>query len=509
MTRKKIAIILGMSSLIGLFILRWIQRAPTKADDRDHPNITSADTPAAVAHVKRGRIEDTLTISGAFKPFQDVDIHAKVAGYIKTIYVDVGDHVKAGQTLAILEVPELQAQLAGTDAAVRRAREEIRRAQGDVERAKSTHVAAHDMYVRLSQAAAQKKGLVAEQEVDDVEAKDLGSGAQLSSAQAAYSAAEQALEVAEASQKQYEALSNYTRIVAPFAGVITIRYADTGTLVASGTSSSTQAIPVVRLAQVSKLRLVLQIPESIAAQIHLGDPVKVRVQALNLEAKNNYNASLASLSAILGYPDQQNFQLVEENTEIAPPPMDVNPLIVEAIQQRPEIAALKNEVASAQKSASAEHDLWRPTVRALGVVGQAPVRDNSIPSWWGAVGVNVNIPVFNGFLYNPRVKTADLQTNINRQRLLDFQNNVARDVRDAWQDSNRSFERLSVTRQLREQTDLALDLAQSRYNLGLSSIIEFSQAELHKTEANIADTDAKYQYRLSEIVLAYTTGGRR
>jgi outer membrane protein len=137
------------------------------------------------------------------------------------------------------------------------------------------------------------------------------------------------------------------------------------------------------------------------------------------------------------------------------------------------------------------------------------VRDNSIPSWWGAVGVNVNIPVFNGFLYNARAKTADLQTNINRQRLLDFQNNVARDVRDAWQDSNRSFERLSVTRQLREQADLALDLAQSRYNLGLSSIIEFSQAELQKTEANIADTDAKYQYRLSEIVLAYTTGGRR
>ncbi len=135
--------------------------------------------------------------------------------------------------------------------------------------------------------------------------------------------------------------------------------------------------------------------------------------------------------------------------------------------------------------------------------------DNSIPSWYGAVGVNVNIPVFNGFLYNARAKTADLQTDINRQRLLDFQNNLARDVRDAWQDSNRSFERLSVTQQLREQADLALDLAQSRYNLGLSSIIEFSQAELQKTEASIADTDAKYQYRLSEIVLAYTTGEPR
>ncbi len=281
MTRKRIAIVLGMMSLIGFLILRWIQRTPTEADDRDHPLITSAGTPAAVAHVTRGRIEDTLTIAGAFKAFQDVDIHAKVAGYVKTIYVDVGDHVKEGQTLAILEVPELQAELAGTDAAVRRAREEILQAQGDVEFAKSSHVAAHDMYVRLSQAAAQKEGLVAQQEIDDQEAKDLGSEAQLSSAKAAHSAARQALEVAEASQKKYEALSNYTRIAAPFAGVITNRYADTGTLVAAGTSSSTQAIPVVRLAQVSKLRLVLPIPESIAAQIHLGDPVNVRVQALN------------------------------------------------------------------------------------------------------------------------------------------------------------------------------------------------------------------------------------
>lgn len=236
---------------------------------------------------------------------------------------------------------------------------------------------------------------------------------------------------------------------------------------------------------------------------------KARADILLLEARNNYNASLACLSAILGYPDQQNFQLVEENKETTPPPIHVNPLIAEAIQRRPEIAALKSEVESAQKSASAEHDLWRPTVSALGVVGQAPVRDNSIPSWWGAVGVNVHIPVFNGFLYNARAKTADLQTNINRQRLLDFQNNLARDVRDAWQDSNRSFERLSVTQQVREQADLALGLAQSRYNLGLSSIIEFSQAELQKTEASIADTDAKYRYRLSEIILACTTGEPR
>lgn len=234
-----------------------------------------------------------------------------------------------------------------------------------------------------------------------------------------------------------------------------------------------------------------------------------RAQLLLLEARNNHEASLASLSAVLGYPDQQSFQLAEETAEITPPPLDVNPLIAEAIQQRPEIAALKNEITSAQKSASAEHALWRPTVSALGVVGQAPVRDNAIPSWYGAVGVNVNIPVFNGFLYNARARVADLQTDVNRQRLLDFQNNLARDVRDAWQDSNRSFERLSVTSQLREQADLALNLAQARYNLGLGSIVEFTQAELQKTEADIADTDARYQYRLSQILIAYVTATPR
>src|SRR5260370_1285096 len=181
----------------------------------------------------------------------------------------------------VLAVRELQAQLAGTDAAVRRAKDEIRRAQSDVERAKSTHSASHAMYTRLSQAAQQKEGLVAQQEIDDAQAKDLGSDAQLSSAQAALSAAQQSFEVAEASRKQYEALSFFFKQKTAYAGVITLRYADTGALVAAGTSTSTQSMPVVRLAQVSKLRLVLPIPESIAAQIHLGDPVKVRVQALN------------------------------------------------------------------------------------------------------------------------------------------------------------------------------------------------------------------------------------
>jgi outer membrane protein len=230
-----------------------------------------------------------------------------------------------------------------------------------------------------------------------------------------------------------------------------------------------------------------------------------RGNLLLLEAKNNYETSLAGLSAILGYPDEQNFQLVEEPAIMAPPALDVLPLIQMALQQRPEVLALQQEVQATEKFSSAEHDLWRPTVNALGVVGEAPVRDPHIPNWYGAVGVNINISVFNGFLYNARAKAADLQSDVTRQKLADLKNNIARDVRNSWQDTNRAYERLSVTGQLREQASLAFDLAQARYNLGLGSIVEFSQADLQKTEADIADTDAKFQFQLSQIVLRYAT----
>jgi RND family efflux transporter MFP subunit len=279
---KNSKLVIAALVFLGLVAL-WAgwRHGKTEADEADQSPARAGGVTAAVAHVRRGAIAQSLTIAGAFKPFQEIDVHAKVAGYIKTIYVDVGTHVRDGQTLAILEVPELTAELAGADAAVRRAQQEIRRAQGDVERAKSGHSAAHAMYKRLEGASREKAGLVAEQELDNAQAKDLEGEAQISSAEASLSAAEQALEVAEANQRQYAALTNYMRITAPFTGVVTARYADTGALISAGTSSSTQSLPVVRLAQVSKLRLVLPIPESLAGQIHLGDPVKVHVQASN------------------------------------------------------------------------------------------------------------------------------------------------------------------------------------------------------------------------------------
>ena len=291
MTKKNLLIALFIVVIGSLVAWHWIGRTRTEADDAGHPVATTAP----VSIVKRRDLGDTLTVSGAFKPFQDIDVHAKVAGYIKVIHVDVGDHVKEGQTLAILEIPELAAELAGTDAEVRGAQEQIRRAQGDLDRAQSTHAAAHSAYHRLKQAADTQPGLVAQQELDDWQAKDLGSEAQVASAEAELSAARQQLEVAQDKQKQYTALSDYTRITAPFTGVITVRYADTGSLIAAGTSSSTQSLPVVRLAQISVLRLVLQIPESVAPQIHVGGSIKVHVQALNQDYEGKVSRFADSL----------------------------------------------------------------------------------------------------------------------------------------------------------------------------------------------------------------------
>jgi RND family efflux transporter MFP subunit len=157
------------------------------------------------------------------------------------------------------------------------------------------HAASHAAFERLKQAADARAGLVAQQEVDDAQAKDLSTEAQVASAEAELAGAKQQLEVAQANQKQYSALAGYTKITAPFAGVITNRFADTGALVAAGTSSSTQAIAVVRLAQVSKLRLVVAIPESAAAQIRLGDIVKVRVDALHKDIEGKVARFAAAL----------------------------------------------------------------------------------------------------------------------------------------------------------------------------------------------------------------------
>lgn len=231
-----------------------------------------------------------------------------------------------------------------------------------------------------------------------------------------------------------------------------------------------------------------------------------RAKLLLLDAQDNYEASLSTLSAILGYPNRQDFVPVEPTVPVSPPAPDAAPLIQQALDLRPEVRSLRDQLQAAEKFGRAEHDLWWPTVSAMGVVGGAPVRDPNIMSWYGAAGVNVNIPVFNGFLFNARAKSADLATQVQQKKLQDLQDNVARDVRNSWLDTRNAYERLSVTQQLREQAELALELAQARYKLGLGTIVEFSQAELQKTDADIQDTDAHYRYVVTQIVLAYQMG---
>lgn len=262
--------------LLGLAIFKLGDR-PALAGDPERE-----DSPtAAVALAERQPMSETIQLSGEFRPFQEVDVHAKVSGYIRKIYVDVGDHVKPGQTLAVLEVPELAAQMLGSDAAVRRSKDAVRRAKSDLARAESSHQAAHLDSTRLSQASAARPGLIAQQELDDAEAKDKEGEAQVSASEAALSEAQNQLAVAEAEQQQYSALSAYTRIVAPFKGVITKRYVDTGALVQAGTTSNTQALPVVSVAETDLFRLTLPVPESAVPMIHLGTAVNVHVQALN------------------------------------------------------------------------------------------------------------------------------------------------------------------------------------------------------------------------------------
>jgi RND family efflux transporter MFP subunit len=236
---------------------------------------------AQVAEAKRGNIDLELTLAGQFQPYQVVDVHPKVTGFIRHIYVDIGDRVRQGQTLAVLEVPELQAQLAGTVSEVARARDEIVRAQHEVARAESTHDALRLDNQRLQDTAKAQPGLVAQQELDDAQAKDLTSAADVDAAKAALAAAEKGLQVAQADNQRVSAIADYTNVVAPLDGVIVWRYADTGALIQSGVSSNSQDLPIVKLAQTGTMRLRLPVPEQDIRYVHLGDQIQVRVDAIN------------------------------------------------------------------------------------------------------------------------------------------------------------------------------------------------------------------------------------
>jgi outer membrane protein len=232
-----------------------------------------------------------------------------------------------------------------------------------------------------------------------------------------------------------------------------------------------------------------------------------QAKLLYLDALNNDKASMAGLSAILGYPTVEGFELVNATEPLAPPPADVDPLVAEAFAKRPEILSLEFQAESAEKLHKAEHDQLYPTISALGAFGDSPVRDDRVYGPYAAVGVNVQIPVFNGFLYSAKSREADLRAQAERQRLSDLRNRISRDVRTSWLAASTAFDRVNVSEQLLAQANLALDLAQTRYKLGLSSIVELSQAQLQQTQAEIGNAQAGYEYRLALSVLRYQTAG--
>jgi len=235
-----------------------------------------------------------------------------------------------------------------------------------------------------------------------------------------------------------------------------------------------------------------------------------QARLLQLDARNNANATMASLDAILGLDHAVRYELVEDTSPLTAPPADASQLVQTALEQRPDLQSLGYGQQSAQKFAHAQRDQMLPTISALGVAGSVPIRPAAYytNNWWGGVGVNMNVPIFSGFLYSAQAKEAGIRAEAASEQTRELRDEIVRAVRTAWLAANTAYQRVSVTGELVKQADLAMRLAQTRYKLGLSSIVELSQAQLQQTEAQISNTNAAYQYRLSLATLNYEIGAQ-
>lgn len=234
----------------------------------------------SVDRVTRQDLGRTLELPAEFRPYQEVDLHAKVAGFVKAIYVDVGDHVRQGQRIADLEAPEMMQEAAQAEAALKRAQVDVEHARADLARAEAQQHIRKVAFDRISAVVKARPNLMAQQDVDDANDRLQEADAQLAASKAAVGAAEEQVRSAAAVRDRDTALLTYLHIVAPFSGVITKRLADPGAMIPAGTASSSQAMPVVQLSQVDHLRMVLPVPESVVPSINIDAPVEVRVDAL-------------------------------------------------------------------------------------------------------------------------------------------------------------------------------------------------------------------------------------
>jgi outer membrane protein len=242
-----------------------------------------------------------------------------------------------------------------------------------------------------------------------------------------------------------------------------------------------------------------------------------QAKLLQLDAENNVNSTTAALTSVLGFDKQINFELTDEDTAAPSPPPDVEVLITTALQQRPDLQAFTYDQQAAEKFRRAQRDQMLPTISALGLAGGTPVRpdciDGCFPNyfispWYGAIGVNMNVPIFNGFLYSSEASEANFRAKAAAENTRDLHDRVVRDVRTAWLAANTAFRRIAVAEELNREAALSLNLAQGRYNLGLSSIAELSQAQLQQTDAAIGYVNAQYQYRLALSTLNFEIGAQ-
>jgi RND family efflux transporter MFP subunit len=255
--------------------------AGQKVEAGGNPGAALGNVTVGVAPVRSMPLARSLTISSELVPFQEIDVYAKESGYVKQLLVDYGSRVKAGQLLAVLEIPELELQLQQDDAAIQSAANQITHSRHEVSRMEAQHKVYQLQFDRLDNVFKSQPGLVAQQEVDDAQGKALASEAQTESSQSSLAVNQGQLDAAKARRMHDQALFDYSRITAPFAGVVTQRYANLGTLVQAGTGSSTQALPLVQLSQDDLFRLVIPVPESYVRYVRIGDPIQVNVPALN------------------------------------------------------------------------------------------------------------------------------------------------------------------------------------------------------------------------------------
>jgi RND family efflux transporter MFP subunit len=272
--------IAGTRSLLPLALLLELAASSCGRHEQAVSAAANQAIPVAAVRITRTDLTGAITLTGEFVPFQEVDVMAKVAGYIRAINVDIGDRVHRGQVIATLEIPEMENDLARARAGIDQANAEAARSDDEVHRAESVHEMNHLSLTRIQSVAKGEPGLVPQQEVDEVRSRDLESEAQVSAAKSNAAAARERIQVMRAEDDRLKTMRNYETITAPFDGVVTKRYANTGAMIQAGTASQSQAMPVVRISQNSLLRLILPVPESSVPQVAIGREVNVRVPSL-------------------------------------------------------------------------------------------------------------------------------------------------------------------------------------------------------------------------------------